>query len=241
MSLQRWAHALSAPIAHRAWAWLRWAGGIGPQHRLGRQFAAFGDGSLICFPPGDNLGQEHISIGTGTLIAPNVTLSVGMAPGQPLPTGASSPVLRIGDRCLIGRGSHVVAHRSITIGADVITGPGCYVTDQNHTYADPETPIGQQWPSEDPVVIGPGSWLGAGAVILPGTQLGRNTVVGAGAVVRGTFPGHAVLAGIPATVVRRWDRDGGWQPELRDVLIDAPPGWPLGGTTPERGRSQSRR
>jgi acetyltransferase-like isoleucine patch superfamily enzyme len=241
VSLQRWAHALSAPIAHRAWAWLRWAGGIGPQHRLGRQFAAFGDGSLICFPPGDNLGQEHISIGTGTLIAPNVTLSVGMAPGQPLPSGASSPVLRIGDRCLIGRGSHVVAHRSITIGADVITGPGCYVTDQNHTYADPETPIGQQWPSEDPVVIGPGSWLGAGAVILPGTQLGRNTVVGAGAVVRGTFPGHAVLAGIPATVVRRWDRDGGWQPELRDVLIDAPPGWPLGGTTPERGRSQSRR
>ena len=225
VSLQRWAHARSAPIAHRVWAWLRWAGGIGPQHRLGRQFAAFGDGSLICFPPGDNLGQEHIAIGAGTLVAPNVTMSVGMAPGQPLPTGAPSPVLRIGDRCLIGRGSHVVAHRSVTIGDDVITGPGCYLTDQNHTYADPGTPIGQQWPSEDPVVIGPGSWLGAGAVVLPGTRLGRNTVVGAGAVVRGTFPDHAVLAGIPATVVRRWDPDGGWQPALRDVLIDAPPGW----------------
>ena len=73
--------------------------------------------------------------------------------------------------------------------------------------------------------IGAGSWLGAGAVVLPGTRLGRNTVVGAGAVVRGTFPDNAVLAGIPATVVRRWDPDGGWQPALRDVLIDAPPGW----------------
>jgi acetyltransferase-like isoleucine patch superfamily enzyme len=216
---------MSAPVAHRLWAWLRWAGGIGPQHRLGRRFAHFGDGALICFPPGDNLGEEHISIGAGTLVAPNVTLSVGMAPGQPLADGVTSPVLQIGDRCLIGRGTHLVAHRSITIADDVITGPGCYVTDQNHTYADPGTPIGVQWPSEDPVSIGPGSWLGAGAVVLPGTDLGRNTVVGAGAVVRGTFPDHAVLAGVPATVVRRWDPSEGWQPALRDVLIDPPPGW----------------
>ncbi|MGH9085502.1 MAG: acyltransferase [Acidimicrobiales bacterium] len=229
MSLQRWAHALSAPIAHRVWAWLRWAGGIGPQHRLGRQFAAFGEGSLICFPPGDNLGQEHISIGAGTLVAPNVTMSVGMAPRQPLPTGASSPVLRIGNRCLIGRGSHLVAHRSVTIGDDVITGPNCYVTDQNHVYADPDTPIGRQWPTEDPVEIGRGSWLGTGAVILPGTRLGRNTVVAAGAVVHGTFPDHVVLAGIPATVVRHYEPGAGWQPELRSVVVDAPPGWPAGG------------
>lgn len=226
MTFQRWAHALSAPVAHGLWRWMRWAGGIGPQHRAGRRFAAFGEGALICFPPGDNLGQEHIAIGAGTLVAPNVTLSVGMAPGQPLPRGVTSPVLRIGPRCLIGRGTHLVAHRSVVIGDDVITGPGCYVTDQNHVYADPGTPIGQQWPADDPVEVGSGSWLGAGAVILPGTRLGRNTVVGAGAVVRGTFPDHVVLAGIPARVVRRYEPDRGWQPALRDVLIDAPPGWP---------------
>lgn len=225
VTFQRWAYAVSAPVAHRVWAWLRWAGGIGPQHRLGRRFAAFGEGALICFPPGDNLGEEHIAIGAGTMVAPNVTMSVGMAPGQPLPRGATSPVLRIGEHCLIGRGSHLVAHRSVVIGDDVITGPHCYVTDQNHVYADPDTPIGRQWPTEDAVEIGPGSWLGTGAIILPGTRLGRNTVVGAGAVVRGEFPDHAVLAGIPATVVRRYTPEGGWQPELRDVVVDAPPGW----------------
>lgn len=232
MTFQRWAHVVSAPVAHRLWAWMRWAGGIGPQHRLGRQYAAFGEGALICFPPGDNLGQEHIAIGAATLIASNVTLSVGMAPGQPLPRGATSPVLRIGDRCLIGRGSHLVAHRSIAIGDDVITGPHCYITDQNHVYADPDTPIGRQWPTDDPVEIGAGSWLGTGAVILPGTRLGRNTVVAAGAVVHGTFPDHAVLAGIPATVVRRYEPGTGWQPALRDVVIDAPPDWP--GRVPPR-------
>ena len=52
-------------------------------------------------------------------------------------------------------------------------------------------------------------------------------MVGAGAVVRGTFPDHSVLAGIPATIVRRYEPGVGWQPELRDVLIDAPPGWPV--------------
>jgi carbonic anhydrase/acetyltransferase-like protein (isoleucine patch superfamily) len=224
--MQRWAHAVSAPLAHGLWRWMRWAGGIGPQHRPGRRFAAFGAGSLICFPPGDNVGEEHIAMGSGTLVAPNVTMSVGMVPGQPLPRGAISPVLRIGDRCLIGRGTHLVAHRSLVIGDDVMTGPGCYVTDQNHVYADPDTPIGRQWPTDDPVEIGSGSWLGAGAVILPGTRLGRNTVVGAGAVVRGTFDDHVVLAGTPAQVVRRYEPGAGWQPALRDVLIDAPDGWP---------------
>ena len=208
---------------------MRWAGSIGPQHRLGRRFHTFGAGSLVCFPPGDCVGVEHISIGASSLIAPNVTMSVGMAPGQPLPSGAISPVLRIGDRALIGRGSHLVAHQSVVIGDDVITGPNCYVTDQNHVYADPATPIGRQWPANDPVEIGPGSWLGSGAVILPGTRLGRNTVVGAGSVVRGAFPDHVVLAGIPARVVRRYEPGSGWQPDLRDVLIDAPPGWPAAG------------
>lgn len=229
MTLERWAHAASAPLAHAFWRWLRWAGGIGPDHAAGRRFHTFGPAALICFPPGEHLGQEHIALGAGTLVSPNVTLSVGMAPGQALPPGATSPVLRIGERCLIGRGTHVVAHRSVVIGDDVITGPGCYVTDQNHVYADPDTPIGQQFPTDDPVEIGAGSWLGAGAVVLPGATLGRNTVVGAGAVVRGAFPDHVVLAGAPATVVRSFDAVSGWQPALRDVCIDVPDDWPSGG------------
>ncbi|MDP1820263.1 MAG: acyltransferase [Acidimicrobiales bacterium] len=216
----------SAALAHRVWGWMRWAGAIGPQDRLGRRFAELGAGTLLAFPPGDVFGEEHIALGAGTLVAAHVSLSVGMAPGQSLPPGAVSPVLRIGDRCSIGRGNHLVAHRSVVIGDNVMTGPNCYVTDQNHVYSDPTVPVGQQWPAEDPVMIGSGSWLGAGAVILPGTVLGRNTVVGAGAVVRGTFPDHAVLAGVPAKLVRSYDPDRGWQPKLRDLHIEAPADWP---------------
>jgi serine acetyltransferase len=66
-----------------------------------------------------------------------------------------------------------------------------------------------------PVEIGSGSWLGAGVVILPGARLGRNVVVAAGAVVRGEVPDHAVVAGAPARIIRRWAPEDGWQPPLR--------------------------
>jgi carbonic anhydrase/acetyltransferase-like protein (isoleucine patch superfamily) len=225
MSFRQRARAVSAPVAHRLWNWMRFAGAIGPDDHVSRNFGAFGQASLISFPAGDIFGEEHIAIGEATLIAAHVSMSVGMAPGQPLPPGATSPVLRVGDRCSIGRGNALVAHRSLVIGDDVMTGPNCYLTDQNHVYSDPDVPVGQQWPAEDPVVIGPGSWIGAGAVILPGTSLGRNTVVAAGAVVRGTFPDHAVLAGVPAKLVRHYDPTDGWQPALRDLHIDPPKGW----------------
>lgn len=225
MTLYALARDLAAAATHRLWRGMVWAGSVSTQDRLARRFHTFGPGTLVTFPSGDVFGEEHIALGAGTLIAAEVSLSVGMARGQALPPGATSPVLRIGDRCCIGRSSHVVAYRSVRVGDDVMTGPRCYITDLNHAYGDPDTPIGVQWPAHDPVEIGPGSWLGAGAVILPGTRLGRNTVVGAGAVVRGHYPDHAVLAGVPAKLVRRYDASTGWQPTLRDLNIDAPDGW----------------
>ena len=220
----RW-RDLAAGATHRLWRGLQWAGAIGPQDRVAQRFHHIGEGTLLAFPPGDLFGEAHISIGSRSLLAAHVSLSVGMAPDQPLPPGATSPVLRIGDRCSIGRASHVVAHRSVVIGDDVITGPHCYITDQNHVYAEPSVPIARQWPADDPVEIGAGSWLGAGAIVLPGSHLGRNTVVGAGSVVRGMFPDHAVLVGAPATMVRRYEPGKGWQPALREVHVDPPAGW----------------
>ncbi|HEY3881348.1 MAG TPA: acyltransferase [Trebonia sp.] len=85
------------------------------------------------------------------------------------------------------------------------------LTDQNHGYEDPDTPIGRQFPVNRPVSVGAGSWLGAGAIILPGTAIGRNVVVAAGSVVRGEIPDRSVVAGIPAKVVREHTA-AGWQP-----------------------------
>ncbi len=115
-----------------------------------------------------------------------------MAPGQRC---LSDRVVGIGDRCLLGKGSSIVGHLSIEIGDDVWTGPHVYVTDQNHGYEDVELPISHQTMPERPVVIGDGSWLGYGAVVLPGARIGRHVVVGAGSVVVGDLPDRCVAVG----------------------------------------------
>ena len=183
------------------------AGTVTAESAAGRRFAAFGPGSLMAFPTGSVYGEPWIEVGDQCMIAELVTLCAGLAPGHDL---GPEPVLRIGDRCVIGRGSHIVAHHSIEIGADVFTGPYVYITDQNHSYADVEVPVGRQWPVNSSVRIGAGTWLGTGAVILPGATIGRNVVVAAGAVVRGAVPDHAVVGGVPAKVLREYIAGSGW-------------------------------
>ena len=52
------------------------------------------------------------------------------------------------------------------------------------------------------IVIEENVWVGGGAILLPGVRIGRNAVVGAGAVVSRDVPANAVVAGNPARVIR---------------------------------------
>jgi acetyltransferase-like isoleucine patch superfamily enzyme len=174
-----------------------WAA-IGPDTGRGKRFGRFGAGSVICFPPATIMNEHYIHIGSDTMIGAHVALSAGMVPGQQC---LSDPVVRIGDRCLIGRGSGIVGHLAIVIGDDVWTGHHVYITDQNHGYRDLDRPISQQTQPERPVSIGDGSWLGHGSVILPGSRIGRHVVIGANSVVTGEIPDYSVAVGAPARVV----------------------------------------
>jgi acetyltransferase-like isoleucine patch superfamily enzyme len=188
-----------------------WAS-LGPRSRRAGSFAAFGDGSIICWPWTALYNERYISIGRDTMIGPQVSLSAGMVPGQEC---LASPVVRIGDRCLIGRGSGIVGHFSIEIGDDVWTGHHVYITDQNHGYEDLARPISRQSQPEEPVRIGDGSWLGHGTVVLPGVTIGRHVVIGANSVVTDDIPDRCVAAGSPARVIRRWVEGRGWLREDR--------------------------
>jgi serine acetyltransferase len=206
-SLGRRRRALVAGAVQNAWRRVQQAGIVTAESPAGRRFAAFGAHSLMAFPTGAVYGEGWIEVGDQCMIAELVTLCAGMAPGHDL---GPEPVLRLGDRCVIGRGSHIVAHHSIEIGDDVFTGPYVYITDQNHSYADLDVPVGRQWPVNSSVRIGAGTWLGTGAVILPGANIGRNVVVAAGAVVRGAVPDYAVVGGVPAKVIREYVAGVGW-------------------------------
>jgi acetyltransferase-like isoleucine patch superfamily enzyme len=192
---------------HRLWELAIELGAIGPDTARGRRFGSFGEGSVICFPPNTLFNEQYIHIGSGTMIGPQATLSAGMVPGQRCLHDA---VVRIGDRCLIGKGSGIVGHFGIEIGNDVWTGHHIYITDQNHDYRDVDLPISKQSMPERPVVIGDGSWLGHGSIVLPGVTIGRHVVVGANSVVTTDLPDFSVAVGAPAKVVHRYDPDQGW-------------------------------
>lgn len=94
---------------------------------------------------------------------------------------------------------------SITIGRNTDIGSGCKIIDNDFH----PLPYGERYPVERlgllkkrPVVIGEGCFLGANSIILKGTTLGKNVVVGAGSVVSGTFPDNVIIAGNPARIIK---------------------------------------
>jgi len=183
------------------------AGAIRPGTRTAAGFGSFGAASLINHPVASLFGARNIHIGTHTLIGRGCTLTTGYGPDDPQ---TPDRALVVGDRCIIGAGAVITAHESIEIGDDVWFGNQVFVSDAGHGYQDVETPIGRQLGSHAPVSIGAGSWIGHGAIILPGTRVGSHVVVGAGSVVRGVVPDHSVVAGVPARVVRRLEPSVGW-------------------------------
>ena len=201
-------HRLAGSAVRAGWSWMERIATIDASAPAARRFASFGDRSVICFPAGSHVNTNHIAIGANTLIAPGVTLSAGWGPGHP---GLPEVVVTVGDRCLIGRGSSLIGHRSVRIGNDVWTGYDVRIGDMNHGYEDLEVPIGAQFQAESPVTIGDGSWLGHGVIVLPGVTIGHHVTVGAGSVVTGDLPDHSVAVGVPARVVRRLGEGGAWE------------------------------
>ena len=194
-------------VVHWAWETAIETAAIGPHSRRGRRFGRFGLNSVICFPTNTIFNEQFIHIGSGTMFGPQITLSAGMVPGQEC---ISNPVVRIGDRCLIGKGSGIVGHFEIVIGNDVWTGHHVYITDQNHGYEDLDLPIGRQHQPAGPIRIGSGSWLGHGTSVLAGATIGAHCVIGAGSVVTGDIPDNSVAVGVPARVIRHFAPGEGW-------------------------------
>ena len=197
-----WRRRLLNRAIQGSWRWVQSRGAIFPGTRAAERFGSFGPGSLLGFPVATLYGEPSIHIGSGTLIASWVTLAAGYGPGQ---ADVPERALVIGDRCLVNVRCGLVAHESIEIGDDVWFGQGVYITDANHGFDDLDVPIGRQLGEHRPVTVGRGSWLGNGAVILPGARIGRQCVVAAGSVVRGEVPDFSVVAGVPARVIRRLD------------------------------------
>jgi acetyltransferase-like isoleucine patch superfamily enzyme len=138
------------------------------------------------------LDEGRLTIGEGTLLEPGCWLTLG-----------PDARIEIGAGCFLNRNTMIAAHGRVTIGHHTMFANGCFVSDADHRFDDPELPVTQQgFTSKGPVEIGDNCWFGANCVVTSGVRIGARCVVGANSVVTRDLPPATIAAGAPARVIK---------------------------------------
>lgn len=115
--------------------------------------------------------------------------------------------IEIGEHCGIS-GSTIYSWENIKIGSYTRIGANCKIIDNDFHPVELEyrhIGLNKEYTRRKPIVIGNDCFIGANSIILKGTTLGNNVIVGAGSVVHGTWPDNCIIAGNPAKLVKRID------------------------------------
>ena len=110
--------------------------------------------------------------------------------------------ITIGCDSLVGEYSVIRGQGGVKIGDRVYTSPYTQIIAVNHVFSDPGRPFVEQGITAEGIVIEDDVWLGAGSIVTDGVRIGQGAVVAAGAVVTKDVPAHAIVAGVPAKIVR---------------------------------------
>lgn len=136
--------------------------------------------------------RRSLRVGAGSFIAGSVSIIVPQN-------------IEVGSRVSVGPYTRLWAspNARLAIGGDVIVGPNVLILTANHGYAERDVRLGDQPQTEKDVLIGRNVWIGANAVILPGTRIGDGAVIAAGSVVNRDVEPYAVVGGVPAREIGR--------------------------------------
>jgi acetyltransferase-like isoleucine patch superfamily enzyme len=150
------------------------------------------------------------SAGHGLQVGPNVvlkhpeTIEFGdcvFIGAQTMLQGRFDGTCKIGSHVWIGPQAYFDA-RDLVLEDYVGWGPGAKVLGSSHTGVPVDRPIITTELVIKPVIVGFGADIGMNASILPGVRIGAHAIVGAGAVVTHDVPEYAIVAGVPARVMR---------------------------------------
>jgi acetyltransferase-like isoleucine patch superfamily enzyme len=133
--------------------------------------------------------NRGIRIGDGVFIGRNTILS------------CKNGDIDLADGANLGFNCEVFSASRVRIGRAALIAAYTYIIGGDHDFSDPSRAVLAQPRTSAGVIVGDGAWIGAGAKILDGVELGANAVIGAAALVRENVPGRAIAVGIPARVV----------------------------------------
>jgi acetyltransferase-like isoleucine patch superfamily enzyme len=147
---------------------------------------------------------NDLQVGVGVVLKHPETMEFGdcvFIGSQAMIQGRYDGTCRIGNHVWIGPQAYFDA-RQLTLEDYVGWGPGAKVLGSTHTGEPIEQPIITTGLVIDPVIVETGADIGMNASILPGVRVGAHAIVGAGAVVTQDVPAYAIVAGVPARVLR---------------------------------------
>lgn len=175
------------------------------QYLCMKSFGKFTKGSVI-EPPFLIRNREGIFLGERIMIRKRVRIEVIKNYAGNIYDGR----LEIGDDSILENDVHITAASSITIGKKVLIAPRVVIVDCDHGYQKLNLPIMDQSLITSSVSVGDESWIGAGAILLKGTRIGKHCVIGANSVVNGIIPDYSIAAGNPAKVLKTIKPDTDW-------------------------------
>ena len=108
----------------------------------------------------------------------------------------------LGAKSVMGQECTVSAYQHVAIGRECIIADRVMMIDFDHGMVETERPIREQGIYKRSVDVGHNVWIGYGACLLRGVSVGENAVIGTSAVVTGPVPANAVVAGVPARIIR---------------------------------------
>lgn len=145
----------------------------------------------------------HISLGRAVSLERDVWLNVLEGYND------EEPAIILEDGVKFGRRTVLSAKNRIHIKPNTICGPSALIMDHNLAFDNVTVPISRQGPSKGgTILIEEGCWIGFGAVVLCDhgeLVIGRNSVVGANAVLTRSVPAYSVVSGNPARIVKHFD------------------------------------
>jgi acetyltransferase-like isoleucine patch superfamily enzyme len=110
--------------------------------------------------------------------------------------------VEIGDKTVMGQECTISAYQHVRIGRQCVIADRAMFIDFDHGVVEVERPIRQQGIYKRDVIVGSNVWIGYGACVLRGVSVGDNAIVGTNSVVTKDVPANAVVAGIPARIIR---------------------------------------